>query len=115
MRCRARARARWIASRSPRPGRAPDLREGPMSESATESAVREFLLREVLDDRDLQTLAPDHNLIESGLLDSLGILKTVEFCQAHFGITIPDRDVVPDHMESVRAIAALVERMRAKS
>lgn len=86
-----------------------------MTESATEAAIRDFLLTEVLYDRVLKELAADENLIERGLLDSLGILKTVEFCEEHFGITIPDQEVLPDHMESVRAIAALVERRRAAS
>ncbi len=84
-----------------------------MSENPTEAAIREFLLSEVLYDRDLGDLRPDENLIERGLLDSLGILKTVEFCEEHFAITIPDHEVLPDHMESVQAIARLVERRRA--
>jgi acyl carrier protein len=83
-----------------------------MTANATEDAIRRFLLEEILYDRDLRDLAADDNLIERGLLDSLGILKTVTFCEEQFGITIPDTEVLPDHMESVRAIAALVERRR---
>jgi len=83
-----------------------------MTANPTEDAIRRFLLEEILYDRDLRDLAADENLIERGLLDSLGILKTVTFCEEQFGITIPDAEVLPDHMESVRAIAALVERRR---
>jgi acyl carrier protein len=79
----------------------------------TESAIREFLVNEVLYDRDLKDLKPEDPLIERGLLDSLSILKTVTFCEERFGITVPDQDVLPDHFESVRAIAALVDRRRA--
>lgn len=85
-----------------------------MADAATEAAIRDFLLQEVLYDRQLKDLGPDENLIEAGLLDSLAILKVVGFCEEHFGITIPDTDVLPDNMESVRAIAALVERVRGK-
>ena len=84
-----------------------------MNASATEETIRRFLLDELLYDRDLKELAPDENLLDRGLLDSLGILKMVTFCEEQFGITIPDTDVVPDHMESVRAIAALVDKRRA--
>jgi acyl carrier protein len=42
----------------------------------------------------------------------MSILKTVTFCEEQFGVTIPDEDVLPDHFESVRAIARLVERVR---
>ncbi len=81
--------------------------------TATETRIRDFLIQDVLYDRELRDLAIDENLIEKGLLDSLAILKVVGFCEEEFGITIPDTEVVPDHMESVRAIAALVERVRA--
>ena len=64
--------------------------------------------------RELRDLPVDENLIEKGLLDSLAIFKVVTFCEEHFGVTIPDQDVLPDNMESVRAIAALVDRVRAK-
>jgi acyl carrier protein len=84
-----------------------------MTESATEAAVRQFLLSEVLYDRDMKELAADHSLIDRGLLDSLGILKTVTYCEEHFGIRIPDHEVLPDNFENVRAIARLVERYRA--
>lgn len=81
--------------------------------SPTETALREFLVTEVFYDRDLRDLGVEDSLVERGLLDSLAILKTVTFCEEHFGITIPDDEVLPDHFESVRAIAALVERLRA--
>ena len=83
--------------------------------NATEAALREFLTSEVLYDRDLKDLAVDANLIDQGLLDSLGVLKVVTFCEEEFGITIPDAEVIPDHMESIRAIASLVERMRKRA
>ena len=81
--------------------------------SPTETAIRDYLLAEVLYDKNLPTLAVDDNLIEQGLLDSLAILRVVSFCEEQFGVTIPDTEVLPDNMESVGAIAKLVERVRA--
>jgi acyl carrier protein len=83
-----------------------------MSLTPTETAVRQFLIEDVFYDQDLKDLGPDDSLLEKGLLDSMSILKTVTFCEEQFGITIPDEDVLPDHFESVRAIAKLVERVR---
>ena len=84
-----------------------------MTENPTEAAIREFLLTEILYDKNLKTLGSQESLLERGLLDSLGILKTVTFCEEHFGISIPDHEVLPDNLESISAIAALVERCRA--
>jgi acyl carrier protein len=85
-----------------------------MQLSPTEMAIRQFLIEDVFYDRDLKSLGPDDSLLQRGLLDSMSILKTVTFCEERFGVTIPDEDVLPDHFESVRAIARLVDRVRAK-
>jgi acyl carrier protein len=85
-----------------------------MSLSPTETAIRQFLVEDVFYDRDLSSLGVDDSLLAKGLLDSMAILKTVTFCEEQFGITIPDQEVLPDHFESVRAIAKLVERVRGK-
>ena len=80
--------------------------------SPTESAIHDYLVTELFYDRELAGLGLDDDLIERGWLDSLGILKVVGFCEERFGVEIPDREVVPDHLATVRAIAALVERTR---
>ena len=85
-----------------------------MNLSPTETAIRQFLVEDVFYDRDLSSLGPEDSLLAKGLLDSMAILKTVTFCEEQFGITIPDQEVLPDHFESVRAIAKLVERVRGK-
>jgi len=85
-----------------------------MSLNSTETAIRQFLVEDVFYDQDLKNLGPEDSLMARGLLDSMSILKTVTFCEEQFGITIPDEEVLPEHFESVRAIAALVERQRAK-
>lgn len=83
-----------------------------MNLSPTETAIRQFIVEDVFYDRDLKNLGLDDSLLAKGLLDSLSILKTVTFCEEQFSITIPDEDVLPDHFESIRSIAKLVERVR---
>jgi len=79
----------------------------------TETAIRDFLVSELLYDRSLPDLPVEQNLIENGLIDSLALLRVVAFCEERFGVVIPDTEVVPDNMESVAAIARLVEKVRA--
>lgn len=81
--------------------------------TSTEAAIHEYLTTEIFYDKDLADLGPGDSLIDRGLLDSLAILKMVTFCEEEFGVTIPDTDVVPDHFETVSAIAKLVERQKA--
>ena len=77
-----------------------------------EQAVHDFLIEDVFAGRDVDSLRPDDSLFDLELLDSIAIIKTVTFCEETFGILIPDEDVLPEHFESVRAIAKLVVRHR---
>ena len=78
----------------------------------TEQAIHEFLVTDLFYDKDVRALGVDDDLIERGLLDSLAILRLVGFCEERFAVTIPDHEVMPDHLATVRAIAALIERAR---
>jgi acyl carrier protein len=80
----------------------------------TESAIRDFLLEEIFYDKSLANLGPQEMLLD-GLLDSIGILQTVTFCEQTFNINIPQEELIPEHFENIRAIARLVERRLADS
>ena len=78
-----------------------------------ERAVHNFLVEDVFAGRNVDSLRLDDSLFELDLVDSIAIIKTVTFCEETFGILIPDEDVLPEHFESVRAIAKLVARHRS--
>lgn len=48
-------------------------------------------------------------LLEEGVLDSLGVLELVNFLQDDHGIPIEDEELVPENFASIDAIAAFVE------
>ena len=83
-----------------------------MTETLTpiEKTIRDFLLEEILYDKQLADLGPQDTLLKDSLLDSIGILQTVTFCEQTFEISIPEEELLPDHFQNVRAIAQLVER-----
>jgi acyl carrier protein len=86
--------------------------EAPMT--PTEKTIRDFLVEEILYDRQLADLGPEDLLLRGSLLDSMGILDTVTFCEQTFDIHIPEEELVPDHFENIRAIGQLVDRWRAQ-
>jgi acyl carrier protein len=79
-----------------------------MDKGAIEQTVREFLINEVFYDKvfDRDALGPTDTLV--GLLDSLGIMRVVNFCEETYGIQIPDTDILPEHFETIRSIAELI-------
>ncbi|SMH44513.1 acyl carrier protein [Azospirillum agricola] len=50
------------------------------------------------------------SLLESGIIDSTGIMHVVAFLEERFGITVDDEDMIADNLESVNRITAFVER-----
>jgi acyl carrier protein len=79
----------------------------------TEKIIRDFLLEEILYDKQLADLGPQDLLLENDLMDSISIMQTVAFCEQIFEITIPEEELLPDHFENLRAISQLVERQLA--
>ena len=70
-----------------------------------EDRIREYILTELLYDRDLPGLADDAPLIGNGYLDSMGIMVLVLWLEEAFGIKIDDDEVVPERLETIHSIA----------
>lgn len=72
------------------------------------SAITGFLLERFPLARK-QNLREDTPLLESGLLDSLGILDVVAFVEGRFGIRLSDDDLVPENFQSIEKLAAFLK------
>ena len=52
-----------------------------------------------------EAIKEDQDLLSSGLIDSLGILKLVSFIEERFAVQIPGEDVVYENFNSVDAMS----------
>ena len=77
-----------------------------------EAVINDYISREFVQDAALLPLANATPLLETGVLDSLSLLRLVLFVQERFGIVVDDVDLVPEHFGSVDAIGAYL-RSRA--
>jgi acyl carrier protein len=78
------------------------------SVDSTESMVIDYINREVRPSPDMPPVGNDTALIETGIIDSLSMLKLVLFIEERFGITVPPEDVVPSNFETVRGICGYI-------
>jgi acyl carrier protein len=74
-------------------------------------AIHDYLISEFAAER--ESFAPDENLLAQGIIDSMGILKLVEFLEEKFGIETADEEMVPENFESLEALSAFVQRKRS--
>jgi acyl carrier protein len=77
---------------------------------ATFEILEKFVRTEIAVGLGKKSLDPDEDLIEKGIIDSLGILKVVLFIEKTFGIEIVDEDVVPENFRSVNTMVKFVEQ-----
>lgn len=78
-----------------------------MEASHIESDVREFITLNFPLSAGGELAAGD-SLLETGVIDSVGVLELIEHLEATYGLQIPDEDVLPENLDSVGAIAAYV-------
>ncbi|HXE57641.1 MAG TPA: acyl carrier protein [Gemmatimonadales bacterium] len=74
--------------------------------------VKEFILTRYLVGEDPSLLTPTTPLISGGILDSLSTLELVTFLEERFDIQLEAHEADRDRLDTLSAIAALVEAKR---
>ncbi|MCA9621351.1 MAG: acyl carrier protein [Myxococcales bacterium] len=59
-------------------------------------------------------LAADTSLLDSGIVDSTGVLEIVAYLETEHGITVDDMEILPENLDSVAAIDAFLARKRGR-
>jgi len=78
----------------------------------TSDTIRKFILEELLSDKTKLDLTNSDSLIESNIIDSLGIQNLILFLEKEFNIKVLDEDVLPENFENVEAICTFVNTKR---
>ena len=76
----------------------------------TQEAIKQYLTQELLSDHENLNLGVDDNLLIGGLVDSLGIMRLINFIEQNFNMRVPPEDVTIEHFRSIRVIAEYIER-----
>ena len=74
--------------------------------------LKEFIMTEVNPDLNLSQLDDDEPLIESGIIDSLGVLKILAFMDEAFGVDLSSDQIKLENFKNVISICALVEKQK---
>lgn len=77
-----------------------------------ENAVTAFIVENFLFGNTADAPQPETSFMETGLVDSTGILELVAHLESKYGISVADDELVPENLDSVRNIAAFVVRKK---
>ncbi len=81
-----------------------------MENMEIKESIRNYIKTELVNNKDHQALSDSDQLIESGVIDSLGIMKLIGFLEDNMSVQIDDMELVPENFSSIDAITSLVEK-----
>lgn len=71
--------------------------------------VRDFIVNNFLFGDD-GLLKEDTSFLDSGVVDSTGILELISFLEERFGIRVEDEELVPENLDSLLKVTMYVEK-----
>jgi|SRR3974390_296880 len=80
-----------------------------------EQKLRTIVMETFLVGGDICDLRGDESFIETGIVDSTGILQLVEFVEQEFGLRVEDEDLIPENLDTINRLVAFVERKQLSS
>jgi acyl carrier protein len=57
-----------------------------------------------------RNITDQDNLLETGVIDSLGVLEIVTFLQEDFSLAVEDDELTPENFQDIRSISQFVEQ-----
>lgn len=78
--------------------------------TSIETDLRRYIVDKLLFGRTDTVVNGDTSFLESGLIDSTGVLELVAFLEEQFHIKVEDEDLIPANLDSIHALTRFVER-----
>jgi acyl carrier protein len=82
--------------------------EGAMKSQGEKEQIREFILTKLAKKKLNADFPENVNLLDSGIIDSLGIMQLIYYIENTFSIKIDDNELLPENFESIDNITKLV-------
>lgn len=72
--------------------------------------VRDYIIAEFLSGEDVADLTDDFDLVENGVVDSLGLVRLISHLGKAYGIPVDDIPLEPSNFRDIEHICAFVRR-----
>lgn len=77
---------------------------------SVEQDIRKYMLENFLFTEDDDELKNTDSFLDSGIIDSTGILEVINFLEEEFNIQVEDDEMIPENLDSVNNILAYVSK-----
>jgi acyl carrier protein len=72
--------------------------------------IKDFVVTNFLFGQQGTGLAEDQSFLESGVIDSTGVLELVAFLEQRYAIAVADRELLPENLDSIQNVSRFVAR-----
>jgi acyl carrier protein len=72
--------------------------------------IRTFITANFLFGEEDERFTDGASFLETGIIDSTGILELVAFVESEFGISVREQEMTPENLDSVNNVADYVSR-----
>ena len=74
--------------------------------------VREFINDNFFFENDGE-IKEETSFLESGIIDSTGILELIAFLEKKYGISVDDEEIIPENLDSLKSLVNFLQRKLA--
>src|ERR1700733_11885035 len=86
---------------------------GPTPPTTVKDQIREFIQESLAQPKGISSFTDTEHLMETGVIDSLGIFRLVSFLEDQFGVRVDDQEINIETLKNVNTIEELVVRKRS--
>jgi acyl carrier protein len=72
--------------------------------------LRNFITESIMYGHNTDFLADDSSFLESGVIDSTGVLELINYMESRFGISVADDELVPENLDSINGLIRFIEK-----
>ncbi len=76
--------------------------------------IIDYIQEQIQGGRIEDEIAPEDDLLGSGIVDSMGMMKLIGFIEEHFEVAVPPQDMTIENFMTVEAIVKYLELKKSK-
>ncbi|MCA9018219.1 MAG: acyl carrier protein [Planctomycetaceae bacterium] len=77
--------------------------------NSIQSDIRNFVAENFLFGEDPESLNNDDSFLETGIIDSTGVLELVAFIEEKYSVEVDDDELVPENLDSIDRLINFIE------
>jgi acyl carrier protein len=77
--------------------------------NSIQSEIRNFVADNFLFGEDPESLQNDDSFLETGIIDSTGVLELVSFIEDQYHVEVDDDELVPENLDSINRLIDFID------